>query len=100
MKKVKIEKWYRFWILEDANWELYVSEKREYFPLVERKPEGIKDKEWVMLDKKALGVIGLALARNVVAFSIAKQKITTNLMAALSNMYEKPFASKKVIYLM
>jgi hypothetical protein len=53
-----------------------------------------------MLDKKALGVIGLALARNVVAFSIAKQKITTNLMAALSNMYEKPFASKKVIYLM
>ncbi|KAE8693764.1 putative galacturonosyltransferase-like 4 [Hibiscus syriacus] len=44
---------------------------------------------------KALGVIRLTLSRNV-AFNIAKEKTTAGLIAALSNMYEKPSASNKV----
>ena len=37
----------------------------------------------------------MTLARNV-TFNIVNEKTTTGLMRALSNMYEKPSASKKV----
>ncbi|XP_028098185.1 uncharacterized protein LOC114297905 [Camellia sinensis] len=57
--------------------------------------EKMKDNEWTLLDRQALGVIRLALSRNV-AFNIVKEKTTTRLMAALSNMYEKLSASNKV----
>ncbi|KAL8144221.1 hypothetical protein V2J09_017253 [Rumex salicifolius] len=61
----------------------------------ENKPEGMKDVDWNLLGRQALGVIRLTLSRNV-AFNIAKEKTTTGLMAALGNMYEKPSASNKV----
>ena len=61
----------------------------------DKKPEGMKDDDWTLLDRQALGVIRLTLSRNV-AFNIAKEKTTAGLMAALSSMYEKPSASNKV----
>ncbi|KAL6313667.1 hypothetical protein AAG906_010085 [Vitis piasezkii] len=54
----------------------------------------MKNEEWALLDRQALGVIQLMLSHNV-AFNIAK-KTAIGLMATLSNMYEKPFASNKV----
>ena len=66
-----------------------------YQPLSRKKPEAIKEEDWNLLDRQALGVIQLTLSRNV-AFNIAKEKTTAGLMAALSNMYEKPSASNKV----
>ncbi|PKA59146.1 Retrovirus-related Pol polyprotein from transposon TNT 1-94 [Apostasia shenzhenica] len=50
------------------------------------------------MDRQALGMIRLTLARNM-AFNIVNEKTTSGLMKALCNMYEKPSASKKV-YLM
>ena len=40
-------------------------------------------------------MVRLTLARNV-TFNIVKEKTTTNVMKALSNMYEKPSVSNKV----
>ncbi|KAE8681332.1 hypothetical protein F3Y22_tig00111330pilonHSYRG00176 [Hibiscus syriacus] len=55
----------------------------------------MKNENWALLDRQALGVIRLTLSRNV-AFNIAKEKITAGLMAAISSMYEKSSASNKV----
>ena len=94
--KMKIEKFdgtdFGFWKMQIED---YLYQKKLYQPLQEKKPEGMKDDEWNLLDRQALGVIRLTLSRNV-AFNIAKEKTTAGLMAALSNMYEKPSASNKV----
>ncbi|KAL5851502.1 hypothetical protein ACOSQ3_006620 [Xanthoceras sorbifolium] len=55
----------------------------------------MKEEDWNLLDRQALGVIRLTLSRNV-AFNIVKEKTTAGLITALSNMYEKPSASNKV----
>lgn len=94
--KVKLEKFdgadFGFWKMQIED---YLYQKKLYQPLSEKKPEGMKDEDWNLLDRQALGVIRLTLSRNV-AFNIAKEKTTAGLMAALSNMYEKPSASNKV----
>ena len=58
----------------------------------------MKQSDWELLDRQALGVIRLTLTRNV-AFNIVNEKTTTGLMKALSDMYEKPSTINKV-YLM
>ena len=97
--KVKIEKFdgtdFGFWKMQIED---YLYQKKMYQPLTGKKPEGMKEEEWTLLDRQALGVIRLTLSRNV-AFNIAKEKTTADLMKALSEMYEKPSASNKV-YLM
>ena len=84
--KVKINKFdeidFGFWKMQIED---YLFQKKLYAPLSGKKPEGMKDEDWVLLDRQALGVIRLMLARNV-AFNIVKWKITQGLMAALSNM--------------
>ena len=94
--KVKIEKFdgadFGFWKMQIED---YLYQKKLYQPLSETKPEGIKDEDWALLDRQALGVIRLTLSRNV-AFNIAKKKTTVGLMVVLSSMYEKPSASNKV----
>jgi hypothetical protein len=74
--------------------EDYLYQKSMHQPLTS-KPADMKEDDWKLLDRKALGVIRLTLSRNV-AFNIAKEKTTAGLMKALSNMYEKPSASNKV----
>ncbi|KAE8705429.1 hypothetical protein F3Y22_tig00110429pilonHSYRG01213 [Hibiscus syriacus] len=75
--------------------EDFLYQKNLYQPLLGKQPEGMKDEEWALLDRQAIGVIRLTLSRNV-AFNIAKEKTTASLMAALSSMYEKSSASNKV----
>ena len=53
------------------------------------------DKEWEILDKKALGTIQLCLAASI-AFNISKEKTTVDLINALAKLYEKPSTSNKV----
>ncbi|KAE8725120.1 Polyadenylate-binding protein 7 [Hibiscus syriacus] len=94
--KVKIEKFdgadfgFRKMQIED-----FLYQKNLYQPLSGKQPEGMKNEDWALLDRKALEVIRLTLSRNV-AFNIAKEKTTAGLMAALSSMYEKPSALNKV----
>ncbi|CAJ2639359.1 unnamed protein product [Trifolium pratense] len=94
--KVKIEKFdgadFSFWKMQIED---YLYQKKLHQPLTEKKPDSMKDDEWNLLDRQALGVIRLSLSRNV-AFNIAKEKTTAGLMKALSSMYEKPSASNKV----
>ena len=67
-------------------------------PLTGVKPESMKEEKWKLKDHQALGLILLTLSRNVV-FNIVKEKTTSGLLKALSNMSEKPSAMNKV-YLM
>ena len=53
------------------------------------------EEKWNLKDRQALGLMRLTLSRNV-AFNIVKEKITSGLLKALSNMYEKPSAMNKV----
>ncbi|XP_028220274.1 uncharacterized protein LOC114401894 [Glycine soja] len=97
--KVKIEKFngrdFSFWKMQIED---YLYQKKLYQPLSGVKPEDMKQEEWNLLDRQALGVIRLTLAKNV-AFNIVNEKTTAGLMKALSDMYEKPSATNKV-YLM
>jgi hypothetical protein len=62
---------------------------------VAKKLVAMKDEEWEILDRKALGTIRLSLEASV-AFNILKEKTTKDLMDALAKLYEKPSASNKV----
>ena len=55
----------------------------------------MKDEEWEVLDRKALGTIRLCLASSM-DFNILKEKIAEGVMSALGKLYEKPSASNKV----
>ncbi|KAE8703438.1 cytochrome P450 71A9-like [Hibiscus syriacus] len=93
---MKIEKFdgadFGFWKMQIED---FLYQKNLYQPLSEKQPEGMKNEDWALPDRQALGVIRLTLSRNI-TFNIAKEKTTTSLMAALSSMYEKPSASNKV----
>ena len=75
--------------------EDYLYGKKLHLPLIGEKPATMKDKEWALLDGPVLGVIRLTLFR-FVAHNVVKEKTTTNLMKALSGMYEKPSTNNKV----
>jgi len=105
----KIEKFngtnFSFWKMQ---MEDYLYQKDLYLPIVEkpkdmsdeewvveRKPGGMTDAQWMVLDRKALGAIRLSLSKSV-AFNIKGQETATDLMKALSNLYEQPSAARKV----
>ena len=75
--------------------EDYLYGRKLHLPLLGTKPEAMKAEEWALLDRQVLGVIRLTLSRSV-AHNVVKVKTTTNLMKALSSMYEKPSANNKV----
>jgi hypothetical protein len=77
--------------------EDYLYQKDIFLPFggVEKKSMSMKDEEWEILDRKALGMIWLSLAASV-AFNISKEKKTKDLMDTLAKLYEKPSASNKV----
>jgi hypothetical protein len=54
----------------------------------------MKDEEWEVLDRKALGMIRLRLAA-LVAFNISKEKTMKELMDGLAKLYEKTSVSNK-----
>jgi hypothetical protein len=96
--KFRVEKFnsqnYQLWKMQ---MEDYLYQKDLFLPLsgVAKKPVAMKDEEWEILDRKALGTIRLSLAASV-AFNISKEKTTKGLMDALAKLYEKPSASNKV----
>ena len=55
----------------------------------------MKDEEWKVLDRKALGTIWLCLA-SLVAFNISKEITTEGVMSALSKLDKKTSASNRV----
>ncbi|GKE20641.1 hypothetical protein Tco_1432153 [Tanacetum coccineum] len=75
--------------------KVYLYQNKLHEPLSETKPIGIKQEDWAQLDRQDLGVVRLSLAKNV-AFNVLNEKTTLGLLKGLSNMYEKPSASKKV----
>ena len=85
--KVRIEKFngkdFRFWKMQIED---YLYQKKLHKPLSGKKPEKMEQTDWDLLDRQALGMVRLTLARNV-AFNIVKEKTTADLMKALSNMY-------------
>jgi hypothetical protein len=82
--------WYWKMQIED-----YLYGMNLHLPLLGEKPDSMKDDEWALLDRQVLGVVRSTLSRTVVR-NIVKEKTTAGLMAALSSMYEKPSAIKKV----
>jgi len=77
--------------------EDYLYQKDLFLPLggKAKQPTTMKDEEWEVLDRKALGTIRLSLASSV-AFNISKETTTEGLMKALGKLYEKPSAPNKV----
>ena len=85
---------YQLWKMQ---MEDYLYQKDLYLPLggKEKQPAAMKDEEWEVLDRKALGTIRLCLASSV-AFNISKEITKEGVMSALSKLYKKPSASNKV----
>jgi hypothetical protein len=77
--------------------EDYLYSKDLFIPLggVAKKPMGMKDEEWEILDRKSLGMIRLILTASM-AFNISNEKTMKSLMDALAKLYEKPSMSNKV----
>ena len=97
--KIRIEKFdgsdFSFWKMQVED---YLYQKDLHEPLLGVMPDTMTTEQWKLKDRKALGMIRLTLSRNV-TFNIIKEKTTSDLMKALSNMYEKSSAMNKV-YLM
>jgi hypothetical protein len=77
--------------------EYYLYQKDLFLPLggIEKKPMSMKDEEWEVLDRKALGTIWMSLKTSM-DFNISKENTMKELMDTLAKLYEKPSASNKV----
>ena len=69
--------------------EDYLYRRQLHLPLLGTKSEAMKAEEWTLLNRQVLGVIRLTLSRSV-THNVVKEKTITDLMKALSSMYEKP----------
>ena len=67
--------------------EDYLYPKDLHESLTGVKPKSMTEEKWKLMDRQALGLIRLTLSRNV-AFNIVKEKTTSDLLKALSNIYE------------
>ena len=85
---------YQLWKMQ---MEDYLYQKDLYLPLGGKAKQSavMKDEEWKVLDRKALGTIWLCLASSL-AFNISKEKATKGVISALSKLYDKPSTSNKV----
>jgi hypothetical protein len=77
--------------------EYYLYQKDLFLPLggITKNSMAMKDEEWEVIDRKALGTIQLSLEA-LVAFNISKANTTKELMDALDELYEKLSVSNKV----
>ena len=80
-------------------WRMQIEDvlyqKKLYESLSKIKPEDMKEDNWLLLDRQALGIVRLTLAKNV-AYNIASIKTTHEILKTLSDMYERPSAANKV----
>ena len=90
--KLEIEKFdgsdFSFWKMQIED---YLYQKYLHEPLTGVKPESMTEEKWKLKDRQALGL----LSRNM-AFNIVKEKTTSGLLKALSNMYKKPSAEQGI----
>ena len=99
--KFKVKKFngqhYQLWKMQ---MEDYLYQKDLFLPLggIAKKPTTMKDEEWEVLDKKALGMIQMCHGM-LVAFNISKEKRMKDPMKELAKLYEKPLASS-IVFLM
>ena len=81
-KASRIEKFGRtdfgYWRMQIED---YLHGKKLHLPLLETKPETMKDEDQNLLDRQVLGVIRLTLSRSV-AHDVVKEKTTVDLMKA------------------
>ena len=95
--KVRIDKFdgkdFGFWKMQIED---YLYQKKLHEPLLRTMPTGMKQEDWDLLDRQALGVVRLTLARNITS-NIVNEKTTVGLMRALSNMYEKHLPQTRYI---
>ena len=83
---------FRFWRMQIE--DVYYR-KKLHEPVSKIKPKDMKEDDWVLLDRQALGMARLTLANNV-AYNIANIKTTHDLHKTLSDMYERPSTANKV----
>ena len=81
-----------FWRMQIED---YLYGKRLRLLLLGSKPKTMKVEEWALLDRQVLRVIRLTLFRSVV-HNVVKENTTSDLMKALSGIYEKPSTNNKV----
>jgi hypothetical protein len=97
--KLRVDKFngqnYQLWMM---HMKYYLYKKDIYILLggKEKQLMSMKDEEWEVLDKNALGMIWLCLETSV-AFNISKENTMEDLMEAFLNLYEKPSTSNKVL---
>lgn len=58
----------------------------------------MKEANWNLLNRQALGAIRLTLSHNI-TLNILKEKTNVGMMNALHNMYEKPFVINGVYFM-
>jgi hypothetical protein len=85
---------YHLW---NMKMEDYLYEKDLFIPFsgIEKKSTSMKDGEWEVLYRKALGMIRLSLEASL-DFNISKENAMKELMDALAKLYEKTSVSFKV----
>jgi hypothetical protein len=94
----KVEKFngqnYQLW---NMLMEYYLYQKDLFLPLggIVRKSTAMKDEEWEVLDRNALGMISMSLEASV-DLNILKEKTMKELMDVLVKLYEKPLVFNKV----
>ena len=71
-----------FWRMQIED---YLYGKKLHLSLLGEKPTTMKDEEWTLFDRQVLEVIRLTLSRSI-AHNVVKEKTTSNLMKALSDM--------------
>ncbi|CAM8883282.1 unnamed protein product [Rhodiola kirilowii] len=66
-----------------------------HLPIDGKKPEGMEDDVWKLLDRKAMRAVRLSLSRYV-AYHTVKAKTMKEMLDTLSALYEKPSTANKV----
>ena len=86
--KIGVEKFdgsdFGFWKMQIEDY-LYHKDLQE--PQLGVTEDTMTTEQWKLKDRQALGLIWLTLSRNV-TFNIIKEKTTSYILKALSNMYE------------
>jgi hypothetical protein len=96
--KFRVDKFYSHnYELWKMQMEYHLYQKDLFLPLggITKKPMTMKDEEWEVLERKALGTIRMTLTTSM-AFIISKENTPKELMEALAKLYEKQSMSNKV----
>lgn len=79
-----------------CKWKIIYIKRTFFLPLREiaKKEMTLKDEQWEILERKALGTIWLSLEESV-DFNILKEKKMDGLMKAMAKLYKKPLGFQR-----